>query len=449
MSTVTKTQSSQVRLSPDYLGIVRGAGEISSESLETATRLLQQNHDENHIFFRDVAGHNHTVHSVLTSLALGARPAELQSAFEDSLPQRPLPPVNEETIRSFRDEAKFREKIGDMTQYTNYLVFFEGLIEERGWKDVIYEYCFSQSKTANAILIRMFDGAFHSIIHLGLGIEFEQAAIIAEALAQAAVHDDRGTDPYFLDAEKLAHESAYEKHYLVDLLSEVRANESIRTAPRWDDIATTKMKVGVLGRSLKEMTQLAARFRVKPEEIEERTAEMLSCCAYMAGAGQRAGKARQIDFFYMHSVTSSIFLTILTRQPWIKREDKARLVEWKSRLDLAWYASCGSPALDERNISDYEGGPADGMDWDALYKAIHAMHDDGHLAKFVRALKNGEEACRLLASKNVAAFPVKGDMWLRLARMAYDVTVNKKPEQKWIFFAGFDQAWEKVPALGA
>lgn len=448
-STTTKTPSSQVRLSPDHLGIVRGAREIASGSLETANRLLQQNHDEHHIFFRDFAGHNHTVHNLLTSLALGATPAELQSAFEDNLPgQRPLPPADEEVIRSFCDGAKIYEKIGDMTQYTNYLIFFERLIEERGWKDVVNEYCFSRSKVANAILIRMFDGAFHPIIHLGLGIEFEQASIIAEGLAQAAVHDHLGTDPFFLDAEKLAHDSAYEKHNLADLLSQTRANDSIRTAARWDDIAVTKMKVGVLGRSLKEMTQVAARFRVAPEEVEERTAEMLSCCAYMAGAGQRAGKARQIDFFYMHDVTSSIFLTVLTRQPWIKTEDKARLVEWKGRLDLAWYASCGSPALDGRNISEYEGGSADGMDWDELYKAIHAMHDDGHVAKFVRALKNGEEVCRPLASKDGEAFPVKGDMWLRLARMAYSVTVNRKPEQKWIFFTGFDQAWEKVPALG-
>ena len=447
--TATQTATSQVRLSPKHLGIIRGAGDIPSDSLEAANRLLQRNHDEHHIFWRDFAGHNHTVHNVLTSLALGATPAELQSAFEDNLPgQRPPPPVDEEAIRSFHDEAKFYEKIGDQTHYTNYLIFFERLIEERGWKDVINEYCFSRSRVADAMLIRMFDGAFHSLIHLGLGIEFEQASIIAEGLAQAAVHDHLGTDPFFLDAEKLANNSAYEKHNLVDLLKEARANEIIRTAAHWDDFAVMKMKVGVLGRSLREMTQLAAKFRVAREEVEERTAEMISCCAYMAGAGQREGKDRKIDFFYMHDVTSSIFMTILMRQPWISIEDKVRCVEWKCRLDLAWYASCGIPELDGRNISEYEGGPADGMDWNTLYKAINAMHDDGHVAKFVRALKNGEEVSQPF-EKDSAAFPVKGDAWLRLARMAYDSNVGRVHEEKWIYFAGFDQAWEKVPALGA
>ncbi len=447
--TAIQTATSQVSLSPNHLGIIRGAGDIPSGSLEAANRLLQQNHDAHHIFWRDFAGHNHTVHNVLTSLALGATPEELQSAFEDNLPgQRPPPPVDEEAIRSLHDEAKFHEKIGDMTHYTNYLKFFERLIEERGWKDVVNEYCFSHSRVADAMLIRIFDGAFHSIIHLGLGIEFEQASIIAEGLAQAAVHDHLGTDPFFLDAEKLANDSTYEKHNLVDLFKEARANERIRTAARWDDFAVTKMKVGVLGRSLREITQLAAKFRVAPEEVEERTAEMISCCAYMAGAGQREGKARKIDFFYMHDVTASIFLTVLMRQPWISTEDKARMVEWKCRLDLVWYASCGIPELDGRNISEYGGGLADGMDWNTLYKAINAMHDDGHVAKFVRALKNGEEVSQPF-EKDSAAFPVKGDLWLRLARMAYDSTVNKVHEEKWIYFAGFDQPWEKVPASGA
>lgn len=447
--TTTQTATSQIRLSPEHVGIIHGAAGIPSGSLEAANRLLQRNHDEHHIFWRDFAGHNHTVHNVLTSLALGATPAELQSAFEDNLPgQRPLPPVDEGVIRSFHDEAKFYEKIGDQTHYTNYLIFFERLIEERGWKDVINEYCFSRSRVADAMLIRMFDGAFHSIIHLGLGIEFQQASIIAEGLAQAAVHDHLGTDPFFLDAEKLANESAYEKHNLVDLFEEVRANETIRTAAHWDDFAVMKMKVGVLGRSLKEMTQLAAKFRVAREEVEERTAEMISCCAYLAGAGQREGKERKIDFFYMHDVTSSIFLTVLMRQPWISTEDKVRCVEWKCRLDLVWYASCGTPKLDVRNISEYKGGPADGMDWDALYKAINAMHDDGHVAKFVRALKNGEEVSQPFEKDN-AAFPVKGDSWLRLARMAYNSTVGRVHEDKWIAFVGFDQAWQKVPALGA
>ena len=448
----TRAATSQVHLSTKHLGIIRGAGDISSGSLEAANRLLQQNHDEHHIFWRDFAGHNHTVHNILTSLALGATPTELQSAFEDNLPgQRPPPPIDEDVIHSFHDDVKFSEKIGDLTHYTNYLIFFERLIQERGYEDVVNQYCFSHTKVADAILTRMFDGAFHSIIHLGLGIEFEQSPIIAEALAQAAVHDHLGTEPFFVAAEKLTHESpTNEKHNLVDLFAAARANETIRTAARWSDIGVAKMKTGILGRALAETTELASRYRVAPADVDARTAEMISACAYMAGASQRRGKARAIDFFYMHDVTSSVFLTVLTRQPWISTADKARLVEWKGRLDLVWYASCGCPALDGQYISGYAGGPADGMDWEALYKAINSTHDDGHVAKFVRALKNGDEVCRAVEAEDEGAreaFPVRGDMWLRLARMAYDVTVGRPLEQKWIHFAGFDETWDKVASV--
>ena len=106
------------------------------------------------------------------------------------------------------------------------------------------------------------------------------------------------------------------------------------------------MRDGVLGRAGKEIASLAAQFRVTPETLERRTAEMISCCAYFAGAAQRPGKARKIDFFYMHDVTSSIFLSVFVKQPWINVEDKVRLVEFKGRIDLVWYATCGAAELD-------------------------------------------------------------------------------------------------------
>ena len=61
---------------------------------------------------------------------------------------------------------------------------------------------------------------------------------------------------------------------------------------------------------------------------------MISTYTYFAGAAQREGRKRKIDFFYIHNVTSSIFFTVLIRQDWIKLEDHVRLVEWKASLDL-------------------------------------------------------------------------------------------------------------------
>lgn len=44
------------------------------------------------------------------------------------------------------------------------------------------------SSSIAGLLLMDFTGFLHPIIHLGFGVEFQQPAIIAEALAQAAVH---------------------------------------------------------------------------------------------------------------------------------------------------------------------------------------------------------------------------------------------------------------------
>ncbi|OTA95472.1 hypothetical protein M434DRAFT_20201 [Hypoxylon sp. CO27-5] len=447
--TAKRPVASQVSLSSSCLGICPGIRTSPPGAVDTATRLLQRNHDEHHIFWRDFAGHNHTVHNVLTRLALGATSDDLELGFGDNLPgQRPLPPVDEEVIRDMATDDGFYNRLGNMNHYTNYMVFFEGEIERKGWREVVNQYCFGRDRNSDAMLARMFDGAFHPIIHLGLGAEFDQPSIIAEALAQAATDASFNVLTFFHNAEKMAAEAGFPEKTrpLVELFHEARANETIRHAAHWDDLQF-KMKNGVFKRSEHEIAALTAQFRVEPDTLERRTAEMISCCAYFSGGAQREGKARKIDFFYMHNVTSSIFLTVLIQQPWIRMEDKVRLVEWKSRLDLAWYATCGTPELNAKYIKDYRGQQSASWDWNKLFSVINSTHDDGHVAKYVRALKNGEQVSKLYEEGEWAdAFPVKGDMWLKLSRMAFDSTVNLPPEQKWIVFAGFDKPWENFPS---
>lgn len=439
------TESSQIHLSKDHLGICR-AGDSTAECLELTNRLLQKNHDELHIFFRDMNGHNHLVHNLLTRLALGASPAQLQAAFDDDLPtQRPMPPLGPGVVRQMADENYFYERIGKIDHYANFLSFFEQQIEKRSWRDVVNEYVFSRSRIADALLPLMYDGAYHSIIHLGLGVEFEQPSIIAEALAQAASHASFDTDAFFLDTEQQALKSPDPDKPLFDLLHDVASNKDLRNAARTEGfIGTMKMKRCIFpGASGDALREIAARFRVRPDNLEHRTAEMMNICAYLAGATQRAGHARKIDFFFMHCVTSSIFLTVLARQSWISVENRARMVEWKGRLDLAWYVTCGMPALDISDVVEYRGQPSGNMDWNELFKAVNEQHDDGHVAKFVRALKNGSDMGKPFERQ--AGFPVKGDMWLKVARMAYDTTLDLPGPAMWVMMTGMDQAWAQVP----
>ncbi len=160
---------------------------------------------------------------------------------------------------------------------------------------------------------------------------------MAEGLAHAASHDPSDIYNFFLRSEQLAQSGAVQAKPLIDLYSQIRANDTIRTASRLSDGAH-RVRDGVLGRAMEEIAAVAAQFQIQTpvtqESLERAAAEMISCAAYTAGAAQKPGKARRIDFFIMHNVTCSLFLTVLIRQPWISMEDKARLVEWKARLDL-------------------------------------------------------------------------------------------------------------------
>ena len=397
-------------------------------------------------------GHNHIAHNLLTRLVLGASQSELQTAYDDDLPtQRAIPERDNEVVKRLYDEAFFLEKISEGNQYHNFLAFFEQQIEEKGWKVIVTEYVFSGSQIAETLLPLMYDGAYHSIIHLGFGIEFQQPSIIAEALAQAAAHQSFDTDWFFHNAESRALERAQAEgratKTLLNLSQEIGASEAITRVSRTTElIGTMKQKRVMYPQVGEELLSLVSQWRGEPDTLELKTAEMISFVSYLSGASQRSGKARKIDFFFMHCTTSSIFFSVFNRQDWISPRTKARLVEWKGRLDLLWYATCGVPDLNADDIVNYRGQPSGDSDWDDLIRLVNEQHDDGHVAKFVRALRNGAEAAtKFDNSKWSHCFPASGDLWLKIARMSYDTTLDLPGPAKWVMMAGLDKAWDNVP----
>lgn len=76
-------------------------------------------------------------------------------------------------------------------------------------------------------------------------------------------------------------------------------------------------------------------------------------------------------------------------------------------------------------------------------------HDDGHAAKFIIALKNGEDTvAEFEGDEWKDYFPMRGDMWLKLARMCQDTTKNLPTDLKWVPFIirfisrGIGQTWQ-------
>jgi len=121
-----------------------------------------------------------------------------------------------------------------------------------------------------------------------LGLEFKQPLVLAEGLAQSAVHHDMWYHEYLLLAESKAikaEESALPLSALVDM---ERLNTNIRNCSsvyfhrqtransgRWAmDIEIARD--GVLKNAKAELVTLAARYRVAPPDLVKATAELIN-----------------------------------------------------------------------------------------------------------------------------------------------------------------------------
>lgn len=184
--------------------------------------------------------------------------------------KRPIGPLDEDVVSNMYDYKGYQEYLGNEKHYHNFLVFFEREIDKKGYETVINEYCLKGDERANDMLVRMFMGFLHPIIHLGFGVEFKQPAIIAEALAQAAVHGS-WLNYFLLSAEKAAQTTERGKN-MVNLLDDIRADKKLSTAAQWED--NNKIRDGIMVRAPEEMIGYASQWKVAPGELVKTNAEM-------------------------------------------------------------------------------------------------------------------------------------------------------------------------------
>lgn len=104
------------------------------------------------------------------------------AAFADAYRSRlmPTPPPNT-TV----DAATWGEHVGRRQSYSALLTFFEHEIEAMGWQDTVSHYL-------PQLISGWVKDAFHPLIRLGYGIEFESSAEIAAGLAYMTI---TGFDP--------------------------------------------------------------------------------------------------------------------------------------------------------------------------------------------------------------------------------------------------------------
>ncbi|KAJ5689285.1 hypothetical protein N7462_003677 [Penicillium macrosclerotiorum] len=435
MATATK-----IHLSPVTDAGIYSSG-VREDAARTASEILQDDMTSHHVFFNDEGFHNHIVHHILSIYALGASPENIQSAYKRNKSyQRPVLPTDSSIIQGMADSAKFQEYLGNEKHYPNYLSFFQRELDVKGVATVLNEYVFAEDKRAESMLCRLFGGLLHPLIHLGFGLEFNQPAIVAQALAQAAVHDDWLGRTFFLPAEQMAGGIGKPgPKSILQLLSDIRQDKTLVQSAQWRDV--NKIRDGVLHRAPQEMLGYAAQYTVSVDHVQERLADMINAVVYYTSTSQRPTKAVILDFFFIHCVNSSIFFSKIVQLQFLNQRTKLRLMEWKGRMDLLMYVSRGSPELLQDEVARY---PAQ-KDWPTLFsRSVAYSADDGHLVKFVRAVAHGQQVCRSYESQGSQVMPVSGDMWLRIGNMAIDSTVEDENRSMWIRSTGFDEAWEHV-----
>ncbi|KAI1414298.1 hypothetical protein F5Y13DRAFT_188398 [Hypoxylon sp. FL1857] len=428
-----------VQITPDNTGL----WEIKQNepAAKKASELLQQDLEKHHVFFNNMGFHDHLTHHLLSLYGTGASAENLQKAYDvNATYQRPLVEVHKKVVEELKDWEAAKKFLGKEEYYTDFLVFFQNEIDKLGWEKTLSEYLFKGDEKSEDMLARLMAGLVHPLIQLMYGMEWKQPAIVAMALAQTAVHGNYFRK--FIDAsEEAAKANPTPMPSIVSLLEAVGANEKLAIASKLSGDAS-KMR-GVLSKAWDEMLEIASRVKVKPEELDERTAEMYHITIYeAASAAFYPGKEPKFDFFLIHHVNVAPISLIINSQDWIPIETKVRLLEWKIRWDLIQYAARNCPPLRLDELVSYV--PKKVRSTEELLRRVQDLEtDDGHAIKLFRAVGTGQTVSVKYEDKDW--IKIKGDLWDKVNHLIVDSL--EAPDPRWVRGAGDPKAWDEMPDL--
>ncbi|THH28632.1 hypothetical protein EUX98_g5552 [Antrodiella citrinella] len=364
---------------------VRLAGP-SPKSATELIELMQDNHKRLHIFFNDKQFHNHVTHHLLAIHSMGADPVLLKAAYATHIAyQRPAIPSPNAI-----DTNNYKEFLGDERYYQAYLQFFSDLLLVKGPASVFEEYF--MSKDANLVpakgngnegpqlLGRFLGGFLHPLIHSGYGAEFGQLGMWAEGFAEACVQGPlppgiipdslfEGTVPSILSrvtSLTLSNrpETEVKSIHALAILGRVAKDPafdpSLIGLPPTDGNSIDRVVEACkdnIAKLLDEWTVGATR-----EELDKKIEEVIWMNAVIYGVGGWGGRAHSDDpnkefngdFFTMHLVTSSLFISSLTT--YLPPATAASFLRTYFITSIVLYVARGRPALP---ISDFFASVSD------------------------------------------------------------------------------------------
>ncbi|EIW75301.1 hypothetical protein CONPUDRAFT_159426 [Coniophora puteana RWD-64-598 SS2] len=493
-------------------GIVNVPGRTPDAQTLTE-HLLAQDREKNHCFFNDRGFHNHLSHHILAAYDLGATGKLMQAIFDtEQETQRPR-----ELPVSKGKEAKAPEKItpqnfsqflGKEEYYTSYLDFFTEQIAEHGVSESLETFVFHATVNVDGIdmLSRFCSGAYHNLIQAGYGVEFGSNALVAQGLAQAAVHgaslvelfDFARPEASFAKLTASAQEQPHkESSSLLAILSEVYDSEVLHPIMPYDPdmLLSARRKAVMQGERPEAIRRISSKWwrTASPDKealtLDTKLEELFWATTLLLIGSGKHGRAPRLDFFIMHMLNCTLFLPSLLRSiP--SNESKVKLMQGFCRTMIMDLLTRGRPRIDTRLAMSYASDPRppkvarekeNGKDANVKQHGVGDVSDQGmynpwhnivrsvvhapdaHTIKAVRALyyaaqhyghkeaddipgafKEGEDGQKVEVLQGLGQ--VDGTVFVRAAGVVMDtlgwVTHGQKPGE-WDFSGlGWEDAWK-------
>ncbi|KAI1789889.1 hypothetical protein LXA43DRAFT_892066 [Ganoderma leucocontextum] len=468
-------------------------------TLETTAALqktLKDNHVKWHIFFNFKRFHNHTAHQLLAIYQLGANRPLIEAAYkqESSYQRKQFDSPGPIT------EANFHEHLGEEEYYKAYLKFFTNVLLEWGPAATFEKYIFSPwvnietsqpGHPAMAMTNRFLSGLLHPLIHTGYGAEFGLMGMFAEGLAETAVHRTSAAtltpktlweyaeaaasdtakatvsrltsllpslvlDPFRHGTQPIAEKRS--NVHALSLVSRILKDDyySYKTIglPPPDKSEEDTSLERVLHLRGEALTQLMKEWTVdgtNAQEVENKIEELFWMNVVVFGVGgfwgRKAVKNGRFngDFFFLHLVTSVLFLPSLVA--YLSPTSTTILLRTYLLNTLALYVARGRPPLPIVEFYDsvtpapappahLSKMPAEGTlapenpaanPWLALLQSA-IMHPDDHLCKLQRSLAHFASLCgttpkahfKDLGVELDGAEELDGSLFVRTAGLALD-----------------------------
>ncbi|KAI0061597.1 hypothetical protein BV25DRAFT_1805308 [Artomyces pyxidatus] len=317
--------------------------------------------------------HNHLSHHLLTAYDLGASSALLQAIYDKentALSSVFAADVKRNVVE--RQEVKiqednWKEYLGQDKYYANLLIFFSEKVQEIGGHAAFEQYVYSRTADGAFMVERLVAGALHPWIQMGFAIEFGSDAMVAQALAQTAIHTPLNPELFAWNLASESNSPADLLHAnsssLLDVLQETYASPTMKPVMPYDPNAL----IGQRGKDMLtparivEIRRLTALWgcsaaALTPAATAEKARDLIFVATLLfAGTGKR-GRAPRLDFFLMHVLTSALFVPHLL--------DALRSDEAKARLLNSYLVSLlvivmirGRPRIDAGLLMSYTATP--------------------------------------------------------------------------------------------